>query len=269
MNLALAARTESLRFRLELLGGLVRREVLGRYRGSMFGVGWSLVSPLMMLVVYTIAFHELLGARWPGVEGRAGFATMVFTGLLLHSLLAEVLVRAPLSVVGQANLVKKMVFPLSVLPIVPVGAALVHALLGFVVLVFASMLGQGQNLQLTALLLPLLLLPFLVLLVGLSWLLAALGVYVRDISQLSGVVATILLFLSPVFFPLSVLPARYQGLVQANPLTWVVEGARGLLFDGRVPSIASTLVYCGAALVVAAIGLVVFRRLRPGFGDVL
>lgn len=266
---ALSVSVERLRFRLELLGGLVKREVLGRYRGSLFGVGWSLVSPLLMLVVYTIAFHELLGARWPGVEGRSGFATMVFTGLLLHGLVAEVLVRAPLAVVGQANLVKKMVFPLSVLPLVPVGAALVHALLGFSVLVLASLLGQGQALQPTALVLPLLLLPFLVLLAGLSWLLAAIGVYVRDIAQLGGVVATILLFLSPVFFPLSTLPDRYHSLVHANPLTWVVEGARGAMFDGRLPDPMSTLAYCGAAAMVAALGLMAFRRLRPGFGDVL
>lgn len=264
-----AVQLERLRFRLELLGGMVRREVLGRYRGSLFGVGWSLVSPLLMLVVYTIAFHELLGARWPGVEGRAGFATMVFTGLLLHGLVAEVLVRAPLAVVGQANLVKKMVFPLTVLPLVPVGAALVHALLGFAVLVGASLLGQGQSLQPTALLLPLLLMPFLVMLAGISWLLAAIGVFVRDIAQLGGVVATILLFLSPVFFPLSTLPARYHGVVHANPLTWVVEGARGLLFEGRLPGATSTLAYCGAALAIAVLGLLAFRRLRPGFGDVL
>lgn len=267
--MALAVRVERLRFRLELLGGLVKREVLGRYRGSLFGVGWSLVSPLLMLVVYTIAFHELLGARWPGVEGRAGFATMVFTGLLLHGLLAEVLVRAPLAVAAQANLVKKMVFPLTVLPLVPVGAALVHALLGFVVLVLASLLGQGQALQPTALLLPLLMLPFLAMLAGIAWLLAAIGVYVRDIAQLGGVLATILLFLSPVFFPLATLPVRYHAIVHANPLTWVVEGARGLLFDGRLPDPASTLVYCGVALVVATLGLLAFRRLRPGFGDVL
>jgi lipopolysaccharide transport system permease protein len=260
---------ERLRFRGDLLASLVRRDVLGRYRGSLFGVLWSLLAPLLMLVVYTIAFHELLGARWPGADGRAGFASMVFTGLLLHGLLAEVLVKAPQSVAGQPNFVKKMVFPLTVLPMVPLGAALVHALLGFLVLAIASLVGQGQAVHLTGLLLPLLMVPFLVMLAGLSWMLAAVGVYVRDIAQLGGVVATILLFLSPIFFPLSTLPERYQGIVAINPLTWMVESARGLLFAGELPDPATTAAYCLIAGVAAALGLLSFRRLRPGFGDVL
>lgn len=263
------AAAERLRFRLDLLLSMIRRDVLGRYRGSLFGIGWSLATPLLMLIVYTIAFHEILGARWPGAEGRTGFAMMVFTGLLLHGLIAEVLVRAPLAIAGNAHLVKKMVFPLTVLPLVPVGSALVHALLGFVVLVAASLFGQGLPMHLTALMAPVLLLPFMVFLVGCSWILAAVGVYVRDIAQLGGVVATILLFLSPIFFPLSTLPEAYRELAWLNPLTWVVEGVRGVLFTGQYPNLHGTFVYCVACALVAALGFVVFRRLRPSFGDVL
>lgn len=267
--MTVVAAAERLRFRLDLLAGMIRRDVLGRYRGSMFGIGWSLASPLLMLAVFTIAFHELLGARWPGVEGRAGFATMVFVGLLLHGLVAEVLVRAPLAISGNTQLVKKMVFPLTVLPLVPVGSALVHALLGFFVLVVASLLGQGQPLHLTAFAAPLLLLPFIALLTGFAWTLAAVGVYVRDIAQLGGVVATVLLFLSPIFFPLATLPEPYRELAWLNPLTWVVEGVRGMLFSGVFPGWRSTVVYSTVSVLSAGFGIYVFRRLRPGFGDVL
>lgn len=261
-------RAERLGFRLELLGGMVRREVLGRYRGSLFGVAWSLVSPLLLLAVFTFAFHELLGARWPGLDSRAGFAMMVFAGMVLHAMLAEVLVRSPTAVAGQPNFVKKLVFPLTVLPLVTVGAALVHAVIALVVLVLACLV-LGPALHWTALLLPLVLLPYLVLLGGLSWMLAALGVYVRDIAQLGGLVATAMLFLSPVFYPLSSVPNAYAGIVALNPLTFVVESTRGLLFDGRLPDPALAAGHSLAALLVAVAGLLLFRRLRPGFGDVL
>lgn len=259
---------ERLWFRLELLLGMVRRDVLGRYRGSLFGVVWSLISPLLMLGVYTIAFHELLGARWPGTSGRAGFAVMVFVGLMFHGMLGEVLGRAPLAVSGQPNFVKKLVFPLTVLPLVTLGTAMFHATLGFLIILLSPVFG-GPSLHATGLLLPFLFVPYLLLLSGLAWALAAVGVYVRDIAQLGGLVATILLFLSPIFFPITAIPERYRGIVELNPLTFVVEGARGLLFEGVLPDVRGFALYCAAALAVAFVGLAVFRRLRPGFGDVL
>lgn len=262
------ARIESLRFRFELLLGLVRRDVLGRYRGSLFGVAWSLVSPLLLLVVYTVAFHELLGARWPGIDTRGGFAMMVFTGMVFHGLVAEVLVRAPMAVAGQPNFVKKLLFPLTVLPLVTLGSALFHAVLGLLVLALGS-LATGQALHWTALLVPLVIAPYLLLLAGIAWLLSSMGVYVRDISQLGGLIATILLFLSPIFYPASVIPDKYLIVVSLNPITFVVESARGLLFDGVLPSAGAFSIYTLVALIVAATGLAVFRRLRPGFGDVL
>ena len=261
-------RFERLWFRVELLFGMIKREVLGRYRGSLFGVAWSLLSPVLMLMVYTFAFHELLGARWPGVSGRAGFAAMVFAGMLLHAPLAEVLIRSPQAIGGQPNFVKKLVFPLTVLPLVTVGTALFHALLGLSVLLLAPLVG-GPPLTWTAVFLPVILVPFLVLLAGLSWGLAAIGVYVRDINQLGGLAATILLFLSPIFYPLDALPSKYASLVSLNPLTFMVETTRELLFEGRIPNIGALLVYTAVACVVALIGLQTFRRLRPGFGDVL
>lgn len=264
----MGARAERLWFRIELLLGMIKREVLGRYRGSLFGVAWSLLSPVLMLAVYTFAFHELLGARWPGVNGRAGFAAMVFAGMVLHAPLAEVLIRSPQAISGQPNFVKKLVFPLTVLPLVTVGTAAFHSLLALSVLLLAPLVG-APSLTWTAVFLPIILMPFLLLLAGISWGLAAVGVYIRDINQLGGLTATILLFLSPIFYPLGALPPKYASMVSLNPLTFVVEATRGLLFEGRMPDAFSWFVYTLVASVIAVLGLQLFRRLRPGFGDVL
>lgn len=259
---------ERLGFRLELLASLVRRDVSGRYKGSLFGIAWSLAVPVLMLAVYTLAFHELLGARWAGAEGRSGFALMVFTGLIAHGMLAETLVRAPVAVAGSPNFVKKLVFPLTVLPLVPVGAAVFHAALAFVVLVLFAAL-SGATLHWTGLVAPLLILPFVLGLCGLAWALAAIGVYVRDINQLGSLLATVFLFLSPIFYPLSTIPARYVWFVSLNPLTFVVEGLRNALFEGVLPAPLPVLAYSAVAALFASAGLMLFRRLRPGFGDVL
>ncbi len=259
---------ERLRFRIELLASLVRRDVSGRYRGSLFGIAWSLAAPLLMLVVYTLAFHELLGARWAGAEGRSGFALMVFTGMVAHNILAETLIRAPQAIAGNPNFVKKQVFPLTVLPLVPVGAAVFHAALGLFALVVVAAI-SGTELYASALAAPLLIAPFVLGLCGLAWILAAIGVYVRDINQLGALLATVFLFLSPIFYPLSVIPERFVWFVSLNPLTFVVEGLRNALFEGVLPSPLQVVLYTAAAAAFAAAGLWLFRRLRPGFGDVL
>jgi lipopolysaccharide transport system permease protein len=259
---------ERLSFKVELLYGMVKRDVLGRYRESLFGLIWSLISPLLMLAVYTLAFHGLFGARWPGAESRSGFAVMAFVGLILHGFLAETLMRGPTAISGQANFVKKLIFPLTVLPLVPLGSALFHAIISLAVLVaFAAV--AGPTLHWTALLTPLVLAPYLLGLCGLAWASAALGVYIRDIVQLSALVSTAFMFLSPVFYPMSMIPAKYTHLIELNPLTFVIESVRGMIFDGVFPDPWGLAIYTAAAAVFAWMGLMVFRRLRPGFGDVL
>jgi lipopolysaccharide transport system permease protein len=260
--------TERLNFKLELLYGMVKRDVLGRYRESLFGLIWSLISPLLMLAVYTLAFHGLFGARWPGAESRSGFAVMAFVGLILHGLLAEALMRGPTAISGQSNFVKKLIFPLTVLPLVPLGSALFHAAISLAVLV-AFALVAGPALHWTALLIPLVLAPYMLGLCGLAWASAALGVYIRDIAQLGALVSTAFMFLSPVFYPMSMIPAKYTYLVALNPLTFVIESVRGMMFDGVLPNPWSLAIYTAAAAIFAGMGLLVFKRLRPGFGDVL
>lgn len=256
------------RLRLELLYGLTKREVLGRYRGSFFGLVWSLLAPLLMLGVYTFAFHELLGARWPGVEGRQGFATMMFAGLIVHGILGESLTRSPAAIAGNPNFVKRVVFPLTILPLTPVFTALFHACLSFLALV-AITVAAGNGLAWTAIFVPLILAPYVVLLCGVSWFMAAIGVYIRDIAQLSSMLSMALLFLSPIFYPASAIPAHYRSLANLNPITMIVEQVRGALFLGAVPDWTSLLAYALVSLLVAGFGLWVFRSLRKGFADVV
>lgn len=256
------------RFLADLLFELIKRDVLGRYRGSLFGVFWSLLSPVLMLSVYTFAFHELLGARWAGLEGKSGFATMAFAGMILHAMLSETLQRAPAVITGNPNFVTKVVFPLGVLPLIPVGAAVFHALLAFMVLAAFGLVAE-MPLHWTICMLPAVIIPFILILTGLSWALAGLGVYIRDISQVGAFISTALLFLSPVFYPLSSMPQPYEDLARYNPLAFAIESSRGLAFSGEVPSWEALVSYWLVGACCAAAGWLVFSRLRNGFGDVL
>jgi lipopolysaccharide transport system permease protein len=254
----------------QLLLKLIWRDVVGRYRGSLIGLLWSFVTPLIMLAVYTFVFTYVFQARWNVGEGepRALFALVLFSGLMLHGLLAEVLNRSPSIIINNVNYVKKVVFPLELLPIVILGAALFHFAINVGVMLLAMLL-MGMPLHATILLYPLVVLPLVPLTLGLGWGLAALGVFVRDIGQLIGIVTTILLFLSPIFFPLDALPPLLQKLLVLNPLTIIIENARNVLLWGEMPNWGALMIYSVVALAVFLVGFVGFQALRKGFADVL
>ena len=259
--------------RTELVLSLIGREVAGRYRGSLFGLLWSLLTPLFMLSVYTLVFGGIFQSRWAGPDGAAvtgtgAFAVVLFAGLIVFQFFAEVITRAPTLVTANVSYVKKIVFPLEVLPVVAVGSALFHAGVSFVVLLGFELVFMG-GVPASALLAPLLVLPFLVLVLGLSWLLAAVGVYFRDIGQLLGPITTAMMFLSPILFPASSLPAWLQGWHLANPLTLPVEQVRDAVIFGRLPDLLPLAVYSAVTLVVAGLGYGFFAATRRGFADVL
>lgn len=254
----------------QLLLKLIWRDVVGRYRGSLIGLLWSFVTPLIMLAVYTFVFTYVFQARWNVGENepRALFALVLFSGLMLHGLLAEVLNRSPSIIINNVNYVKKVVFPLELLPIVILGAALFHFAINVGVMLLAMLL-MGMPLHATILLYPLVVLPLIPLTLGLGWGLAALGVFVRDIGQLTGIITTILLFLSPIFFPLDALPPLLQKLLVLNPLTIIIENARNVLLWGEMPNWGALMMYSVVSLVVFLVGFVGFQALRKGFADVL
>lgn len=246
---------------------LVRREFSGRYRGSFGGVAWSFAQPLFMLTVYTFAFGVALQIRW-GSGGTAHFALMVFAGLIAFNVFAECLTKAPMLIVANPNFVKKVVFPLEVLPWVMALTATFHALIGIVIWFagYAFLVGAPSP---GALLFPIILICMFPILLGLGWLLSALGVIVRDVGQLTAMLSHALLFLTPVFYSVEVVPPVFQRVLLANPLTYVIEQLRAVLFSGQLPAFTGLLLYFCLASCFAYVSLVVFRRLRPDFADMV
>lgn len=252
-----------------LLLDLTRRDVVGRYKGSVMGLLWSFFTPILMLAIYTFVFSVVFKARWgEGSDSRVDFAINLFVGMIVHGLFAECVNRAPTLILHNVNYVKKVVFPLEVLPAVSLGGALFHSGISLAVLLvfFAAVHGFVYW---TVLLLPLVLLPLALMTLGLAWLLASLGVFLRDIAQITGLFTTVLMFLSPVFYPASALPEPYRMLLYANPLTFIIEQARGVLVAGQPPAWGALALATAAGLLVAVLGYAWFQRTRRGFADVL
>lgn len=254
----------------QLAKTLIRREVLGRYQGSVLGMLWSFFNPVLMLAVYTFVFSVVFQARWgTGSSGsKAEFALILFAGMLVFNLFAECVNRAPSLILGNASYVKKVVFPLEVLPWVSFGAAGFHALISLGIWLLFSLFVFGQPPR-TVLLFPLLLLPLTLLTIGISWLLASLGVYLRDVAQVVGIVITICMFLTPIFYPLSAIPEAYRGILYFNPLTLIVEQARDLLIFGKGMAWKQYGLLTLLSAVVAWLGFAWFQKTRKGFADVL
>lgn len=260
---------ESIRQRVFLITEMSRREVVGRYRGSAMGLLWSFFSPLLMLAVYTFVFSVVFKVRWSaGDATNANFAMNLFVGVIVHGFFAECLNRAPGLVAANVNYVKKVAFPLWVLPTVVVIAALFHLIVSFAVLLACFAIYYG-TLPLTALLAPLVIVPLIVMVLGFSWFFSALGVYLRDLGQVMPVVTMVMLFLAPVFFPIDSLPDQFHPIVYLNPLTYGITTLRGLLLDGKVLDLVPLATFSGISLAIALLGWAFFRRVRTGFADVL
>lgn len=252
-----------------LVWELTKREVLGRYRGASFGMAWSVISPFLMLGVYAFAFGTVLKSRWPQqVGGEHSYAVILFVGLIVHGFFAECVSRASLLVVGNSNFVKRVVFPLDILPWPMIFSALFHALLNAVVLVLL-MLVLEHRLHPTLLLLPLVLVPLALFTAGVSWLLASLGVYFRDINQVMPVIVTAMLFLSSAIVPVSILSPRMQTLFYLNPLTFFIDQARVVVLAGEWPNWTALAIATLGGLLVAWLGHAWFMATRRGFADVL
>lgn len=253
----------------ELLVALVQREVLGRYRGSVMGVMWSFFNPILMLAVYTFVFSVVFKARWSVTsDSKTEFALVLFAGLIAYGIFSECLNRAPTLIVSNPNYVKKVVFPLEVLPVVVMGAALFHALVSTLVWFAFYFVFFGMP-PATALILPFVFLPLVLLTLGLSWLLASLGVYLRDVSQVVTVLTSVLMFMSPVFYPISALPSEFQQILLMNPLTASIEMLRDVIYWGRAPDVQTYVSNLLLGLVSAWLGFTWFQKTRKGFADVL
>jgi lipopolysaccharide transport system permease protein len=243
------------------------RSISRRYRMSSFGFLWTMAIPLATLAIYTFVFGVVMPSSF-GDAGTTSFTLRLFSGLIVFWLMAEVITQSPTSVVEQANLVKKSVFPLEVIPAVVVGSALFHALVNTAVLV-AALAVLGTELRPTVVYLPIVILPMALLLTGLAWFLAAIGVYFRDLMHVVGLLMTAALFLSPVFYPLERLSPGLRDAIMFNPISFIVGETRAVLLDGRAPDWQGLAVYFAVGWIIAALGLAFFRRARKNFADVL
>lgn len=252
-----------------LVWELVKRDFIGRYKGSIIGVAWSLFHPLLMLVTYTLVFSVAFKARWGvGEESKVAFALVLFSGMIVHGLFAECLNRAPNLIVSHPNYVKKVIFPLEVLPWVALCSALLHFLVNFTLLM-AFCIFSGISLKATLVFIPVIMLPILLITLGLTWLFASLGVYLRDIAQGMGVVTTVLLFLSPVLYPVSKLPENYQHLISLNPLTLPIEQLRGVMLFEQPINWGHWAISLLVGCFIVYLGFWWFQKSRRGFADVL
>ena len=255
----------------QLIVQMIKREVVGRYKGSAMGLAWSFFNPIFMLMVYTFVFSEVFKARWAGVggdESKTQFALVLFVGMIVLGLFSEVINRAPGLILSNVNYVKKVIFPIEILPVVAMGAALFHSLISLTVLLTAFAFFNSY-LHWTVTFIPLVLLPLVVLTLGLSWILASLGVFIRDVGQTIGLDTTVLMFLSPVFYPVTALPEKVRPFIMANPLTFIIEQAREVLIWGHLPNWIGLGVYTLVAIVIAWLGYFWFQKTRKGFADVL
>ena len=245
------------------------REIQSRYKGSLLGLAWSVLVPITLLAVYTFVFSVVFSSKW-GTENssKTHFAVVVFAGLIVFNIFADCIVRAPTLILQNISYVKKVVFPLEILPWVSLCSALFNAFISFIVLTVFYLFVEGIP-PLSFLLAPIAILPLVLLIVGISLFLSSLGVFVRDLQQFIGVVITVAMFLSPLFYPLSALPPKFRSIVELSPITMAVEAMRTILFEGRLPNLEIWSATFAVGFLALWIGYVWFSKTRKGFADVV
>ena len=252
-----------------VIGQLSRRAILGRYRGTVLGLFWSLFTPLVMLGVYTFVFGKVLEVRWPDQGGGSlEFAAILFSGMIIHGILAECLTQASTLIASNPQYVKKVVFPLEALPWVTVISAFFQGLISTGVLVAYLLIVNG-SLPGTAILFPLPLFSLTLVCIGIGWLIAATAVFLKDIAQVTGILSTILFFMAPILYPKTALPEGFQNILYLNPITFVIEQFRSVVLWGEMPDWSGLAIYTAVALIFCWGSLVWFQRSRRGFADVL
>ncbi len=252
-----------------LIARLAKREIDARYRGSVLGVIWAFVVPMLMLGVYTFVFSMVFRIRWEvPMEEKGSFALILFSGLIIFNLFSECVTRAPGLMLENVSYIKKVVFPLEIMPWVSMVVALFNAAVSLLILVVFYLVVHGLP-PATFLLLPIVIFPLVFWILGLGWFLSSAGVYLRDVQPFVGLLTTMMMFLSPIFYPLSAIPEAYRGFIQLNPLTLVLNDSKSVMFWGQMPQWLDWLLYVMLSWVVGWLGFVWFQKTRKGFADVV
>lgn len=253
----------------QLIKKFTAREVTSRYKNSYLGILWSFLSPILMLVVYSFVFTEVFQSKWNvGIDSKFNFAVMLFAALNTYQIFSESISKAPNLILNNQNYVKKVVFPLEILPLTMVLSSAIHSIFGYFIL-FVALLLIEHSLHWTTLYLPLILLPLVMFTTAVSYILAALGVFVRDIGHTIAIILSVLFFLTPIFYPISAVPEKFQFYMLLNPLTLFIEQARKILLTGQSPDWGILLILYGISIALYFVGYYFFKRCRRLFNDVL
>lgn len=252
---------------------LSKRDILLSYRGTIVGVAWTLINSLVMLTIYTFLFSFIFKARWGGkeIDGSGSivcFSMVLFSGLIIYNFFIEILTRSPSIIVGNVNFVKKLVFPLHILAYIVVSRALFNFFINFFVLIVGNLI-VSRNFHATTLLFPFILFPLIFYSLGVAWLVSSLSVYLRDLTYIIQSLTICLLFLSPVFFPVAVVPEKIRFLIYLNPLTTFIEQFREIFIYGKNIQGYGLLIQSALGFAFMCFGYWVFSKLRRGFADVL
>lgn len=252
----------------DLIRSMVQRELSSRYKGSLMGIGWAIISPAVMIVIFTIIFSGIFGARFGNTGGHLSFAVYLFCGLLPWIAFSEGVQRSTNAMIENINLVKRVVFPVEALPVNIALAAIVTQLLGTIVLLAAFLILE-QKFYLTILWLPVLLLIQLIVTLGLGWLMASLGVFIRDMPQINQLILMAWMYLTPIFFPENLVPQNFRALIQWNPIAPLIRSYRNILLEGKMPDwngLSFTFIF---AVICFVFGYWWFQRTKKAFADVL
>jgi lipopolysaccharide transport system permease protein len=249
-----------------LIGQLVEREMSAKYKRSRGGLLWIVLQPLLMLVGYTLAFGVILKSRWAGAGNSIEFALIMFAGLIIFNFFSSVIAAAPGLILQNKPYVQKMVFPLEVLPWSTTLTALLNAGVSLAIWIVFSVAIRGY-VPLTLAWLPLIVIPLMLFALGCCWFMAAAGVFHPDIEHLVPMFLLMLMLLSPVFFPASAIPLRFRPVFDLNPMVYVLEQARQVMFYGKAPDFGMLAIGWAAGLLFAWLGLISFLKNRDGFAD--
>lgn len=253
-----------------LLSRIVAQDLKARYRESILGFVWALILPLAQLAVFTFVFGTIIPARWPSAGlTPLDFPLVLFCGIIMFTAFAEAITRAPTTLVEGAVYIKRVVFPVQILPVSTVAVAMVNLVFAIVLLIAGSCLAHGRLPQLEILYIPVIICPFALLLLGLCWLLSAAGLYLQDLRHAISPVVSLLLFLSPILYPPSAVPEKVRSLLYFNPITVPVEQLRAVVIYQVQPDLQQLTIYALVAWLIAWAGYAWFVILRRGFADVV
>ncbi|HEY6046886.1 MAG TPA: ABC transporter permease [Pyrinomonadaceae bacterium] len=255
-------------WQLSLVVSLTKRELAARYKGSALGIAWAILTPVVMIAIFTIIFAGIFKAKFGVTNSQWDYALYLFCGLLPWNAFQESLSASATAIVARANLVKRVVFPLETIPVAQTLAAIVNQLFGTAALLLGIVLIRHQ-LPATTLYLPLLLIPQFIVTVGGAWLIASLGVFIRDIVQGISLLLMAWMYLTPIIYPESIVPESYRPIVNLNPFTPLIRSYRSILLDGAMPDWRGLAYFTGFAVVVFVFGYWWFARTRKNFADVV